>query len=201
MDIKTPGETVYYYECAHGSFRLLYFIPPASLEGLVNDDLIRPLVLEDYPDGVDLGCTLADFDEFHELYGYQPDIDPDEMQRTFFAMFSSMKGWETVRGSGFIKSGDLERYAPVVEESIERRKLRPEDLPKPPAEPSPLEQRSLVNERAMQQVQIREVLQDLDVEGIDPDETLRGQRFSRISLQQGIQVEKVFERLHKKQRG
>ena len=92
----------------------MYFIPSDELQLLIEQDKISPQVLEDYPDGVDLDCMKADFDEFENLYGFSPEVDPDAINRAFFAMFSATRDWKTFRGSGFIKSGDLERHFEVV---------------------------------------------------------------------------------------
>jgi hypothetical protein len=47
MAISSPKETVYYYECSNGQFRLVYFIPPDKLQELVEQNRISPQVLED----------------------------------------------------------------------------------------------------------------------------------------------------------
>ena len=69
MEIRSPTEPVYYYECSAGDFRLTYFIPPEELDRLIAGGKISAAVTDDFPDGVDLDCTEPDFAEFEGSYG------------------------------------------------------------------------------------------------------------------------------------
>ena len=198
MTIYSPKEKVYYYECSNGRFRLVYFIPPYELEHLIEQDKISPQVLDDFPEGVDLSCMKADFDEFENLYAFRPEVDPDAIHRAFFALFSATRDWETFQGSGFIKSGDLERHIETVEQSLEQENIRVEDVRSMPARLTLKQRRKRMSEQAMQQVQVSDFLIEMEVEGIDPNETLRNQKFSPIEMQERDRVEEVFEKLHLK---
>ena len=99
MAICSPREPVYYYECSAGGFRLVYFVPPDDLRQLYGANKISEQALQDFPDGVDLGCTEADFRDFEELYGWRPAADPVQIRRAFLALFSSTRRWKTFRGS------------------------------------------------------------------------------------------------------
>lgn len=132
MEIATPKEPVYYYECSAGRFRLVYFIPPGELQRLRDRGQLSDLAIRDLPDGVDIGCTDPDFSEFEELYGYRPPNDPEALQRAFFAIFSTTRKWKTFRGSGFIPAVDLEMQIETVETELESVDLEPATMAPPP---------------------------------------------------------------------
>jgi len=197
MAIKSPKEAVYYYEASNGEFRLIYFIPLEELERLVLDGRIKAVVLEDYPDGVDLNCTKLDFEEFHELYGYQPDNDAEELRRAFFAMFSSTADWKSFRGAGFIPAADLEALVEPVEDSLQQEDLLPEEVD-PVVSFSLPDRRAQLARQAAQQEQMVEHLEQMEVKGIDPTLTLRQQKFKPIKMQEGKSAEEVFTKLQGK---
>ena len=95
MEIASPKEPVYYYECSGGRYRLVYFIPPGVLRSLHEQGRISQLALDDLPDGVDLGSTEADFAEFERLYGYRPPHEPSALLQAFFAVFSTTRNWRS----------------------------------------------------------------------------------------------------------
>lgn len=197
MAIRSPKEPVYYYEASHGEFRLVYFIPPEKLERLVQDGRIEAEVLEDYPDGVDLNCTKLDFEEFHKLYGYQPDNDAEGLRRAFFAMFSATSNWKSFRGSGFIPAADLEALVEPVEDSLQEEGLLPEEMG-PAMSFSLPERRTQSARQAVQEERMVEHLEQMKVEGIDPTLTLRQQKFRPIEMQEGKSAEEVFSKLQRK---
>ncbi len=197
MTIKSPKEAVYYYEASNGEFRLVYFIPPEELERLAQDGRIDAAALEDYPDGVDLNVTKPDFDEFQDLYGYRPENDPEELRRAFFAMLSATRGWRSFRGSGFIPAADLEPLAETVEDSLQQEGLLPDEVGPVVAFSLP-DRRAQSARQAAQQKQMAEHLEQMEVEGIDPNLTLREQRFKPIEMQEGKSAEEVFTKLQRK---
>jgi len=197
MAIKSPKEAVYYYEVSNAEFRLVYFIPPEELKRLVQDGRIKAAVVEDYPDGVDLNCSKIDFEEFHELYGYQPDSDPEALQRAFFAMLSGTRDWESFRGTGFIPATDLEPLAKTVEDSLQQEGLVPEEADEALSFSLP-DRRTQVARQTAQQERMVEHLEQMEVEGIDPGLTLREQRFKPIKMQKGKSAEEVFTKLQRK---
>ena len=200
MAIASPSEHVYYYECSNGRFRLTYFIPPGELKRLCDDNRISPSVLEDFPDGVDLGCIEPDFKDFDETYGYRPLQDPDALRHAFFAILSATRNWKKFCGSGFIAAADLERHVENVDGALLKKKLMQGDV-KPPGDQLPLKQRRQIRRRqAVQRTQTYRVLREFQVEGIDSERTLPQQVFSPIKMTEGRGAEKVFIRLHQKHR-
>ena len=194
MSIAAPREQVYYYECSNGQFRLTYFIPCEELKALCSKNTISPTVLDDFPDGVDLGCKKADFVDFEETYGYRPDIDPDEIRRAFLALFSSTRNWKKIHGSGFIPASDLEKHMNEVIKALESNKLDPKEFEKVPAKEDARNKRKLAELiKKTDQVIIR-----MKTEGIDKKRTIGQQSFTHISYGKGENVEKVFLRLHQK---
>jgi len=200
MAIESPSINVYYYECSNGLFRLTYFLPPGELERLCSDKSISLRLLEEFPDGVDIGCTESDFKDFEETYYCRPQIDPDTMRRVFFAIFSATRNWKKFCGSGFIPAADLESHLENVDGILLKKKLIPVDA-KPQMEKLSLKHyRQRRRRRAIQQKQAYSVLQKLRVKGIDPERTLPQQAFSPIKMAEGAGAEDVFIRLHQKKR-
>jgi len=200
MEIASPKESVYYYECSNGHFRLFYFIPPGELKGLCDKQSISPKVLEDFPDGVDLGCTEADFKEFKDTYAYTIPLDPNALCRAFYAVFSTTHDWENFRGSGFIPAADLERHLEAVDEALLRDKKMQEDIKPPLSEMSLKQHRQRKHQQAVLQRQTEEVLREFQVKGIKPDLNMAQQKFTSINMAEGVGAEEVFIRLHQKKR-
>ncbi len=200
MEISIPKESVYYYECSGGKFRLVYFIPPDELQRLNNQGLLSDQALTDLPDGVDLGCTGPDFVEFEELYGYRPPLAPEALQRTFFAILSSTRRWKAFRGSGDIPSVDLEKQVERVERELINRELTP--LPAEPLTDRPTlkQRRKWTKHREIQQTRIEKTLRDLAIEGVDPKKTLHQQQFSQITTGAGKPADVVFSELHQRRK-
>ncbi len=198
MEISTPREPVYYYECSAGSFRLTYFMPRSELERLHDEGKLAARALDDLPDGVDLGCTEPDFAEFKQLYGYRPPLPPDDLRRAFYALFSTTRDWRLFRGSGFIPKADLERQVDTVERELQRRNLTPTPTEVPLAGASLERRREQMESRAEQEIRIEATLRELPVSGVDPGKTLRQQQFSKIEMGTGKPAEEVFAELHQK---
>lgn len=199
MKVSIPKQSVYYYECSNGWFRLFYFIPPGTLERLCKEKRISKDVLNDFPDGVDLGCTEGDFKQFEDEYGYKLPFDPSELRSAFFAIFSTTRKWKKFCGTGFIPAQELERYVKKVTEtltreevSLQKAQLRAPQMPLPELR----QQRQMA---ATQSKQAYDVLQKLQLRGIDAKRTLSQQEFSAIDMEDGHAAEDVFIQLHQRQ--
>ncbi len=182
MKIASPKENVYYYECNNGQFRLFYFIPPRELKKLCSKKSISSKVLEDFPDGVDLGCTEADFKEFEDAYGYTIPLNPDALRRAFFAIFSTTRSWKNFRGSGFIPAADIERRIKKVDEALPKKKKILEDVSLQLGQLSLTQFRRRRHQQTVLQKQTYEALSKLQVKGINPALTLAQQKFSTINM-------------------
>jgi hypothetical protein len=200
MEISIPKESVYYYECSAGGFRLVYFIPPDELRRLNNQGLLAEQALTDLPDGVDLGCTGPDFVEFEELYGYRPHLEPEALQRAFFAILSSTRRWKAFRGSGDIPSADLEKQVERVENELINRDLTPLFVEPLMDRPTLKQRRKWAKHREIQQTRIEKTLRDLPIEGVDPKKTLQQQQFTQITSGAGRPAEVVFSELHQRRK-
>jgi hypothetical protein len=201
MEISIPEESVYYYECSGGRFRLVYFIPLDELARLKDQGLLAEQALIDLPDGVDLGCTGPDFAEFEELYGFQPPLPPEALQRAFFAILSSTRRWKTFRGSGDIPSMELEKHVERVESELRRRDLEPVSVETHLDRPTMKQLRKRAKNREIQQTRIKRVLRDLAIEGVDPKKTLQQQWFSQVAPRGAQSAKAVFSRLHQRRKG
>jgi len=195
MAISQPREPVYYYECSAGRFRLVYFMPPEMLKPLTGDGTMSKQVLEDYPDGIDLGCTEPDFADFEANYGHRPPIAPEALQRAFFAILSTTHDWKTFRGSGFIPAADLESHVESVEKELEKEEALPEAEVVATALPL-RERRVRFGRRAARRRRTDRVLEKMPVRGIDAKRTLRQQAFRSIEMKPGRSAEEVFTALH-----
>ena len=127
MSISVPLESVYYYERSKGMTRLFCFIPRSVLESYVESGLsVR--AIHDYPDGIDIGCNKADIEEFEENYDFRlPILDPEAVERAFFAILSSTPGWEKFRGTGFLSESELVDQVARVERKLRMEGLLPEE--------------------------------------------------------------------------
>ena len=198
MSIMAPKETVYYYECSYGKYRLTYYIPPNELERLHKEKSISELAVQDFPDGVDLRCTEEEFAEFERSYGYRPPIEPAAVRRAFLAIFSTTQNWKKFHGSGFIAASDLEAHIGKVERALKRKKLIETKAPPPPKRPSLTKHHRHMHRLAIQRKKLHESLEEMRIKGIDPRRTMAQQRFSDIKMGKGVEAEDVFIRLHQK---
>lgn len=197
MSVKVPEERVYYYECSAGRFRLVSFLPRVELGRLAAAGRIDQKVLEDFPDGVDIDCTAADFDEFEKSYRYRPEHGADELRAAFLAIFSSTRDWTGFRGSGFLPASSIEdRLEPV--EPILRRTAAEAEPEVASTEPTPLEQRV---RRARRRSALRrrrtQALERLEMDGIDPGKDLRQQSFGTIQMSEGEPAPEFFAKVHR----
>jgi hypothetical protein len=200
MAVKSPKQAVYYYEAGNGRFRLVYFIPPEELLQLSQAGRISDEALTDYPDGVDLGCTKPDFDEFEALYNYRPANDPEALQRAFFTIFSATRNWRKFRGSGLIPADVLENAMAPVEASLRQADLTPEEIQPLPKQAPLAARRRTLRRRDKRQKRLTRHLERMTIEGIDPGRSLRRQRFPEIQMQEGKSAEELFTELHRKQK-
>lgn len=200
MNITRPKEPVYYYECSAGTYRLVYFMPPETFGSLLEQNKISKKALTDLPDGVDLGCTEPDFDEFEGLYGYRPPHDPVDLRQAFLSILSSTRRWKTFRGTGFIPAARIESQLDAVQEELKRNDL----LPKAPVartEATTLRnRRRLRSDKARYEQKIDRVLQKTPAESINPRKTLGEQEFFEIAWSPGKPAEELFTEIHQKQK-
>jgi hypothetical protein len=199
MTIATPNEPVYYYECSNGAFRLFYCLPADELKGLCRENQISPHVLEDYPDGVDLGCTEVDFAVFDTAYGYRPESSPDVLRQAFFAILTSTHNWKKFRGTGFIPAADLERHVGTIEAELQKKVSKQALLRATAKKPSLAQRRKRRRGHAIRQKRTIDVLKKIQVKGIDPKLTMAKQEFSPIATTKGEDAEKIFTKLFQKQ--
>jgi hypothetical protein len=220
MSVRSPIESVYYYECSYGRFRLTYSIPRSELKKLVELGKIKKQVLEDFPDGVDLRVGETDYEDFRESYGYRPEVDPEVAKKMFYSILTHTKNWKNFLGSGIIPAKDLkERIGDIeiVDEEaasfsdfvLTSRKVAEEKLP--PAR-TMLERvgrekvdlkgaRKLKKSEAKVQKALNDFLQNVRPEGVDPKKTLGKQKFSKLEYTEGESIERVFARIqHKRSR-
>ncbi len=116
--VRSPKESVYYYECSYGNFRLTYFIPFDELARLDKIGKINKQVLEDFPDGVDLRVGETDYVDFQKSYGYRPEVNPEAAKNAFYSILSTTKDWRDFRGSGIIPAKDVENQIGDLEKKV-----------------------------------------------------------------------------------
>jgi hypothetical protein len=200
MPVQTPVELAYYYECSYGKYRLTYHIPIQILEQMVENGDISKNALRDYPDGIDLDCTLPDYKEFKKRYKYRPPYDPEPVRRAFKSLISSLEDWDTFHGSGFLSASYLEGLVPKVEETLKQweddiagpaTRLEPEAVP-----PDPRQQ---VIEQAEQQKLVDHILKAIPLEEIDPDQP-KSRRKLTPKMSGDEAAPTLFSRAHKGER-
>jgi hypothetical protein len=200
MEISSPTEPVYYYECSAGDFRLTYFIPPEELDRLIAAGGISARVKQDLPDGVDLDCTEPDFAEFERLYGFRPQEDPSQLLAAFLAVLSSTKNWRRFRGTGLIPKKDLVKHLKPVVEKLETEGVVPvRPVPAPAGLPLGQRRRMMVRQRRSKSRATR-TLEKMDVKGIDAKRDISQQGFSKVKWSKGKPAAEVFDALNRQQK-
>ena len=129
MSVEVPAEPVYYYECSSGAFRLIYFIPPKELQRLKQEKGLSKQALHEFPDGLDLPCTEADFADFDQRYGYRPPTDPEALRSAFFALWSDTKNWQKSIHAGFVPAEVIEQNVSAAAQILLSKPAPPEILP------------------------------------------------------------------------
>jgi hypothetical protein len=169
MSVQTPVEISYYYENSYGDFRLVYHIPINILTKLVEQDKIAKKALKDFPDGIDIDCSVPDYNEFEKAYRYRPSADPEAVRRTFRSLISSIEIWDDFIGTGFLGAKYLESLINKVDRSLEAMKIKfPAQETTPPTPPSLEERRKIRIEQTQQQIKINTALDSLPLAEIDP---------------------------------
>lgn len=200
MSVATPTIPAYYFECSFGRTRLTYFIPPEHLEQMVTDDKIHPNVLIDFPDGVDLDCTEADFEDFNISYGFRPNFNANLLRDSFFSMYSTTRDWQSFHGTGFIKADDLEKNVESVQDKLAAEDILPETISRNVGlEFDFSERRSRSQAQTQMKVKIDEALIDLKVDEVDAEKTIQQQPFAQVPMSGEKPAADVFQKLHRKQ--
>ena len=105
MKIKVPSNCVYYYECSRNKARLLYWIPPIVMNGLIREGRVKGEIVRDYPFGLDIWVSSDVFEEYREKYWLVLDIDPDAVWRAFLSLW--LKETQSYMGVGYINEDFL----------------------------------------------------------------------------------------------
>lgn len=195
MTVQAPTEPTYYFECSFGDFRLSYFIPVATLETMVANDVIRANAMDDFPDGVDLDCTEPDFEDFQRNYGYRPPLNADLLRDSFLALYSTTQNWESFHGTGFVKASDLEGNLPRVEEAIAAEEATSEPLPTPEDAAYPV-RRANAQMKMQKRSKTAAALIKLECKDVVPNMPIKQQAFTKVQMSSDKRAEDVFQRLH-----
>ena len=201
MAIRIPKQTAYYYEASYQEFRLTYFMPIDFLNRLVGTNDINKSVVLDFPDGVDLGCTEADFAEFEKHYGYRPPNDPEALQRAFYTIMSSTKGWKDIQHSGLIEASELEKTMAWIEERLQSEEniTVPTNVTssQPDSKAIPQSKIILMERENRNQRRLLDFLEKTDPFSVDPDKPLDHQSFSNVEMDGDRTENDVFTKLHR----
>jgi hypothetical protein len=125
--ISTPRRRTYYPASPTEMDRLLLWIPIDELEGMVEQNLLPPSVLEEYPDGAEVEVTQAGFAEL----GIDLGISPEALR----AVYGHLLDRGEVPPSGLVDGAALEqvaREAPEIEEETGPAPFSPEALERIP---------------------------------------------------------------------
>ncbi len=114
--IRTPRKRAYYPTSPNEKDRLLLWIPKDELEGMVQEDLLPPSVLEDFPRGMEVEVSPAGFEEL----GIDVGISPEAISATYGLLAETGK----VSKSGLADGAALEGVARGIADT--------DDTPGPP---------------------------------------------------------------------
>ncbi len=197
MGVTVPIERCYYYECQNASARLTQFIPAEILQKWITKEKIDPKILDHFPDGVDLDCTDADFKEFSENYQYVHPFTAEQIQNTFFAIFSTTKNWKKYRGSGLIHARELENNIEVVEKDVvDKVKLKYKGRIVAPK--TIFQKNTITVNLDRQQKDLIKQLIAIPIKQIDTSKPIHQQRLSKIKMSKGENPEKIFMALNQR---
>jgi hypothetical protein len=109
--ISTPRQRTYYPASPTEMDRLLLWIPRDELEGMVEENLLPPPVLEEYPDGAEVEVTPSGFEEL----GIDLGVSPEALR----AVYGHLLERGEVPPSGLVDGAILEEVAREVGEPDE----------------------------------------------------------------------------------
>lgn len=101
--ISTPTRRTYYPASPTEKDRLLLWIPRREVEGMAEEGLLPPSVLDEYPDGLEVEVTPSGFDELGLDLGASPE--------TITALYRQLAERGQVPRSGLVDGAALERAA------------------------------------------------------------------------------------------
>ncbi|TFH15066.1 hypothetical protein E4H04_09090 [Candidatus Bathyarchaeota archaeon] len=206
MAVKSPRERVYYSECSYGAFQLSLYIPINELEELADQGRIKRQVLEDFPDGVDLGVSESDYNDFYQSYNYRPEVGAVTAKTLFYTLYTSTRNWRNYRGTDLIPATILEASIKGIETSLEKhvelQRISPMDLRLTAgADQRPKEALKRYRESkknlSREENDLLGVLRRHTPKGIDPKKTLHDQDFS-IEYSDGDRIDDVISRIQRR---
>lgn len=200
MDISSPRDAVFYYECSNMKFRLTYFIPPSKMETLIESGDLSAKALRDFPDGIDLTCREYEFEDFKQRYGYRPQFSADAVNRAFYAILTDTRKWKEQRGTGFIREAEMIRHVKKIDSMLKQKKMLPEDIGPLPEKPTLRQRKIWMKKLAIQQSQMHSYLEQMHIEDIDPKKPLQKQELSTIRMKRGKSAEEIFSTLQQKRK-
>jgi hypothetical protein len=197
MELRVPEKKAYYYECTATTNRLVYWIPIADLEEMVNTQQVHERVLSDYPDGLDLDVTCEDFTYFGKKYGLVLDFHWADILHAFLSVW--LKTNRSARGSGYIEREYLEKIATGLRKEKEKLGI---PLPVSPEKPASLRQRKqALTSQAKHNSQLRKLLVEFRAPRIKKNAPLAEQIFAKVEMTEGDDAGKIFSALQQRRKG
>jgi len=109
MTVQVPTDTTYYYETSTRGTRIVICIPHHEIKRRVNEEQVRPEIIDDYPDGLDFEVSSYELKYFANRYGLDIDIDPGALRAAFLAFTAQSP--EPLPRTGFISAQFLDSIA------------------------------------------------------------------------------------------
>jgi hypothetical protein len=103
MPIRTPAKRAYYPASPNEITRLVCWIPREVMEKMVQEGQAPASMLEDYPDGLEVEVTEADFEEF----GIRLEVTPTQIKRAYVKLLVD----KSLPSSGMVDGMSLEAMA------------------------------------------------------------------------------------------
>jgi hypothetical protein len=127
-----PVGRVYYFELTPRSHRLIYYVPLRMLQRLVRRRVVRKEVLHDFPFGLEVEVSEAEFRLIREEYGVKPPESADLLWDAFRGFWLNSDR-RLVTHFGTLDAAKVEEYAEQIRPHIEQLvlSLRRSGMPRP----------------------------------------------------------------------
>lgn len=196
MKIELPTEIHYYYEITPKSKRdrLLYCIPKSLLAEMVQQEQVNKTILVDYPLGVDIKVSNDHFEEYHNLYGMQFEIDPRIIYQAFLVLKSRWK--KDSPKLGIIRKFFLEDIARQIDNKISEQPL---EFPSVTDKLSKYQKKKRTF-KILKTVEnrLKRDFKELKIKRFDPDTPIQEQSFTKVKMSKGSEPLSFLSEVQKK---
>ncbi len=105
MTLSVPKEPTYQF--VPGDHAITYWLPEEVVQEMIDKGKVKPEILRDYPDGVEVYVVERDLDRFHKKYGLDLKMDIGAVNQAY----DLLKKAGRIPKDGMVKASALEGLA------------------------------------------------------------------------------------------